>query len=78
MRKGIRIRLAPFKSRSVPVEMWVYVQKNLWYWKFQEFGTAHNAAQPFMRPAFNAHKEKAVEAVRVYLAARIEKEVANL
>jgi len=77
-RKGIRVRSAPRKKRSVPIEYWVYVSKRYWYWKFQEFGTAKMAAQPFLRPAFDETKEKATEAVRDYLAKRIEKEAAKL
>lgn len=75
--KGIKVRLAPRKSRSVPVEYWVYVSKRYWYWKFLEFGTAHMYARPFMRPAFEAKKSEAVDRIREYLAARIDKEAAK-
>lgn len=30
--------------------------KDFWYASFQEFGTAHNPAHPFMRPAFDSRK----------------------
>lgn len=77
LKKSIRVRLAPRKSRTVPIEYWVYVSSKIYYWKFVEFGTPKMSAQPFMRPAFESKKEAAVERVREYLAARIEKEAAK-
>jgi len=77
LKKSIKVRKAPRKTRSVPIEYWVYVSKKTWYWKFPEFGTSKMAAQPFMRPAFEIMKEKATERIREYLAARIEKEAAK-
>jgi HK97 gp10 family phage protein len=74
LKKGIRVRMAPRKSRDVPITYWVYVQRNLYYWKFVEFGTEKMAAHPFMRPGFDTKKMDAVEAIRDYLAQRIEKE----
>jgi HK97 gp10 family phage protein len=75
VRKNIKVRLAPRKSRTRPVEYWIYVsQKTAWYWKFLEFGTSKMAAKPFLRPAFESMKEQATEAMRDYLAQRIEKE----
>ena len=42
-----------------------------WYWRFVEFGTSKMAARPFLRPAFEAKKTEAIEAIRAYLAKRI-------
>jgi HK97 gp10 family phage protein len=70
-RKGIKVRLAPRKSRDVPITYWVYVSRRNWYWRFVEFGTSKRGARPFMRPAFESHKSKALEAIRSYLSARI-------
>jgi HK97 gp10 family phage protein len=39
------------------------VDRDSFYWKFLEFGTAKMAAQPFLRPAFEANKEAAIEAI---------------
>jgi HK97 gp10 family phage protein len=39
----------------------------------QEFGTAHAAAQPFMRPAFDEDKQAAIQAMRDRLEKRIKK-----
>jgi HK97 gp10 family phage protein len=39
----------------------------------QEFGAAHAAAQPFMRPAFDEDKQAAIQAMRDRLEKRIKK-----
>lgn len=49
-----------------------------YYWRFVEFGTSKMAARPFLRPAFEAKKLAAVEAIRKYLAERIPREAAKL
>lgn len=77
LRKGIKVRLAPRKSRERPIEYWVYVSKKLWYWRFVEFGSSKMSAKSFMRPAFESEKKKAVEAIKEYLAARIDKEASK-
>lgn len=78
LKKSIKVRLAPRKSRERPIEYWVYVSKKTWYWKFVEFGTSKMSQKPFMRPAFDAQKIAATEAIRAYLAARIEKEATKI
>lgn len=45
---------------------------------FQEFGTAHHAAQPFMRPAWDAHKHRALDEIVRALRERIERTAAQL
>ena len=54
------------------------VDKDSYYWRFLEFGTAKMPAQPFMRPAFEAKKEEAVDAIGEELDRRIQKEAADL
>lgn len=78
LKKGIKVKIAPRKSRTQPVEYWVYVSKALWYWKFIEFGTSKMSAKPFMRPAFDKMKGEALERIREYLAKRIDREAAKL
>lgn len=34
---------------------------NAWYWHFVEFGTVRMPAQPFLRPAFESEKNKALQ-----------------
>jgi hypothetical protein len=43
-----------------------------------EFGTKKQGMHAFMRPAFQSKREAATEAIRSYLAARIEKEAAKI
>lgn len=49
---GIRPRSSSKKSKDDP--------KNAWYWRFIELGTRHMPAQPFLRPAFEFNKRRAV------------------
>lgn len=44
----------------------------------QEFGAAHHAPQPFLRPAFDSNKMRALETIKTDLAAEIEKARARL
>lgn len=43
-----------------------------WWW-WMEFGTSKRPAQPFMRPAFEAQKVAAVEAMKKHVRAEIDK-----
>jgi HK97 gp10 family phage protein len=43
------------------------------YWRFQEFGTRHHAAQPFMGPAFDANSARAIDIFKARLKVRIDK-----
>jgi HK97 gp10 family phage protein len=52
--------------------------QDAYYWRWVEFGTVKMAARPFMRPAFEAQKTAAVQAIAEYLARRIPEEAANL
>ncbi|MGE3487912.1 MAG: HK97-gp10 family putative phage morphogenesis protein [Nitrospira sp.] len=36
--------------------------KNAFYGRFQEFGTGHHAAQPFLRPAVDENGDRAISA----------------
>lgn len=42
------------------------------YWRFVEFGTAHMAAQPFLRPAFETKKVEAANRMKERLTEQIE------
>lgn len=53
------------------------ISRDSFYWRFVEFGTSKMSAKPFMRPAFDTKKTEAVERIREYLSARIEKEAAK-
>ncbi len=45
---------------------------------FQEFGTFSNAAQPFLRPAWEANKDRALQIIKDELGTEIEKPAARL
>jgi len=51
------------------------INLDAFYGRFVEFGTSKMPAKPFLRPAFEAKKEAAIEAMRAYMAERIPKEV---
>ena len=74
LKKGVRVRKAPVRMANGMVTWWVYIRKSLWYWKFVEFGTQKMSARPFIRPAYESMKMAAIERMRQYAAARIEKE----
>lgn len=54
------------------------VNLDAFYWRFVEFGTSKMSARPFIRPAFDVKKFRAVEAIKGYLARRIPLEAAKL
>lgn len=54
------------------------LSQDAYYANFIEFGTVKMPAHPFMRPAFEAKKLEAVEAIKAYLTKRIPEEVAKL
>lgn len=45
---------------------------------FQEFGTENHAAQPFMRPAWESNKHRALDTIKKDLGAEIEKTAKRL
>lgn len=49
-----------------------------YYWRFVEFGSQKMSAKPFLRPAFEAKKLEAIEAIKKYLAERIPREADKL
>lgn len=50
------------------------LSQDAYYAYFVEYGTAKMAAQPFLRPAFEATKEQALQAMLTKLKERIEQE----
>ena len=49
-----------------------------YYWRYIEFGTSKMAARPFLRPAFEAKKYAAIEALTQYIAERFPQEAEKL
>jgi HK97 gp10 family phage protein len=54
------------------------LSQDAYYWRWVEFGTVKMRAQPFLRPAFEANKQLAVQVIAQYLAKRIPEEAATL
>jgi HK97 gp10 family phage protein len=54
------------------------LSQDAFYWRWVEFGTAKMAAKPFMRPAFEAKKQAALQALQDKLAIRIAEEAGKL
>ncbi|MNY41310.1 hypothetical protein D3C86_1761160 [compost metagenome] len=46
---------------------------DFFYAHFVEYGTSKMAAKPFMRPAYDQNKEKAVQAIKDRISKRLEK-----
>lgn len=45
-----------------------------WYWRFLEFGTSRSRARPFLRPAFNRNRDKAL----TIIATDLDREITRL
>ncbi len=54
------------------------LSQDAWYWRFLEFGTRKMIARPFLRPALEAKRAEAVQAIKARLTERIELEAKNL
>lgn len=54
------------------------LSQDAWYWRFVEFGTRKMSARPFLRPALEAKRRDAVQAMKDRLTERIELEAKNL
>lgn len=50
--------------RGATVEVLIGPDKDHFYGKFQELGTKHHKAQPFLRPAMDTKSAEAIEAFR--------------
>lgn len=55
-----------------------YSKLDAYYWRWVEFGTSKMAANPFLRPAFEANKEHCVDLIKQTLIQGIEEEAADL
>jgi HK97 gp10 family phage protein len=82
MQRAIYVKQIREKSSDVQQTFFVGVRSgkrfqkkglDAYYWRYVEFGTRKMAARPFIRPAFEAKKSAAVEAIKAKLAERIEK-----
>src|SRR5260221_582984 len=56
----------------------VFVGSGVFYAHMQEFGTEHNPPHPFMRPAWDQHKQGVLDGLKTDLWAEIAKAVDKL
>lgn len=63
-------RQRPTKDREL---FKVAARKRVYYWKFQEFGSARNPAHPFLRPAVAAKANEAVNVFKQKFAAGVKR-----
>lgn len=73
----IAARAANSAAKSQSVTLFMGVNSNTGQGVLQEFGTDHHPAQPFMRPAWDGNKEKALQIIMDVLRAEIDKAVAR-
>jgi HK97 gp10 family phage protein len=86
LRKNIIVKRIPKGESPLTSEHIVTVRKgkltkkqraagleDAFYGVFVEYGTAKTAAQPFLRPAYDQNKEKAVQAIKDRIAKRLAK-----
>jgi HK97 gp10 family phage protein len=53
------------------------LSQDAWYWRFVEFGTRKMSARPFLRPALEAKRREAVQAIKERLQQRVALEAKN-
>lgn len=66
------------RDASGSVEMYIGPDSKSGQGLLQEFGTATNPAQPFLRPAWDGNKDKALDIIKDELRANIFKAAARL
>lgn len=54
------------------------IQGDTFYWRYLEFGTSKMAARPFLRPAFEAQKNAAIEVFKTTLAEGVQAAAAEV
>lgn len=63
------------KDNEVYYSIVPHRKKGGWYGHFVEFGTSHSAPNRFMTKAFEVAGPKALDAMKVYMSKRVDKEV---
>lgn len=82
LRDSLRTKFAYQSSKAVRVQVVTNMKpkgkSRLTYDVHQEYGTSHHPAQPFMRPAVDEQKDKAVEETRKTMEEAVLEEVKML
>lgn len=74
VRRGIARYANNKKNRQAGIAGKAYRNEGTtWYWRLVEFGTSKMVAKPFLRPAFEATKQAAVDRIAEKLDERIQK-----
>ena len=61
-------------TRGLEATSWVGPDRKHFYGMFSEFGTVHQTARPFLRPAFESEKSPTIDRLGKSLWVRIERE----
>jgi HK97 gp10 family phage protein len=72
--KGMAVKALRAARRGGPgskYEIYIGPTRDIFYSHFQEFGTVNHAAHPYMRPAWDGHKEEAIMTIRQHIEAEI-------
>lgn len=78
LRASIRRAVKKEPDANGSMTVGVGASRAAFYWMFQEFGTRHQPARPFLRPAFDAQAPTALGIVGRKLGEGIEREAAIL
>ncbi len=78
LHSSMLVRAVSAKQRESDVEVAIGPSRTTFYGMFQEFGTAHHRAHPFLRPAWDANVMGVLAKIRNTLAEEIDKAVARL
>jgi HK97 gp10 family phage protein len=72
LKANVYQKYIPEESNSINATYFVGVRNDeAFYWRFQEFGTSKMSATPFVRPAFEAKKQEAIQEIKDKFAEKI-------
>lgn len=57
--------------RGVRASYLVGIARDAFYWRFKEWGSSRQAAEPFFHPAYDATRGRAAEAIRKVLESKV-------
>jgi len=69
------IRWQAHRAKGGDIAVRMGPTRDFFYGMFQEFGTAHHSAQPFMRPAADQHAAQVIEDIGAEFWALIKKQL---
>lgn len=72
LRKTIKVRAIKRTRKGVGVRVSDYYTGQGYYGAFQEYGTKHQKATPYLRPSFDKHKGEAVTLLKAEIKSAVE------